>query len=67
LKQDDNYKYFYDYKNRLIRVWNLSDAVVVEYTYDILWRRISKTFWSGENFKYIYVNKQKIAEIKTRN
>lgn len=27
LKQDDNHKYFYDYKNRLMKVTDLSDTL----------------------------------------
>ena len=66
-KQDDNYKYFYDYKNRLIKVTNLSDTIIVEYSYDVLWRRVSKSLATGVSYKYIYADKQKIAEIKTYN
>ncbi|MDD2870581.1 MAG: hypothetical protein PHS49_01205 [Candidatus Gracilibacteria bacterium] len=43
LKQDNKYKYYYDYKNRLVKATNLVDETIVEFSYDVLNRRFQKT------------------------
>jgi len=42
LISDENYKYYYDYENRLIKVTLPDDTVVEEYIYDYLGNRIKK-------------------------
>ena len=55
IKKDENYKYEYDYKNRLINVIKHNGKTQVSYTYDVLWRRLEK------DFKWLWTeDKQKI-------
>ena len=38
----DGYEYEYDYENRIVRIRDVNDANVAEFTYDALGRRIEK-------------------------
>lgn len=62
--QDNAYKYFYDYKNRLVKVTKLTDELVANYTYDILGRRTSKET-SDKTITYIYAWQNAIEEVVT--
>jgi RHS repeat-associated protein len=64
------YTFEYDYKNRLAKVSN-SSWIVVEFSYDVLWRRISKTVRHSElvseSIMYTYANQNILTEDKTEN
>ena len=81
LSKDDINQYFYDYKNRLVKVvqnevykvdedWNIieitPEETIVEFTYDILWRRIEKRT-ENKTINYIYAGQNVIKEIVTDN
>ena len=61
LTNDWNYKYIYDYKNRLLKVTNQDDELIVEYTYDILDRRYKKET-STKLVQYTYSNENIVKE-----
>jgi len=61
LTNDWNYKYIYDYKNRLVKVTNQDDELIVEYTYDILDRRYKKET-STKLVQYTYSNENIVKE-----
>lgn len=77
LKKDDINQYFYDYKNRLIKVvqneivtldesWAIVETIpeqeIVSYKYDVLWRRIEKKT-QNKTINYIYAGQNAIKEI----
>lgn len=62
ITKDENYEYEYDYKNRLINVIKHNDKTKVNYTYDVLWRRLKK------DFKWLWTeDKQKMEFVYSRN
>ncbi len=70
LKQNSKYKFSYDYKNRLVKVTNISWTwIIAEFKYDVLGRRYEKKVWN-ETINYVYSDKNIIEEIRnnwTRN
>jgi len=63
LVQDEKQKYFYDYKNRLIKVTNIENEVIAEYSYDVLGRRSSHKLQDWEKIiKYVYAGNNAIIE-----
>lgn len=62
LKNNGVYDFFYDYRNQLVRVEDTgTHAVVVNYSYDPLGRRIGKVA-AGTTTKYIYDGQNLIQE-----
>ena len=76
LTKDDINQYFYDYKNRLVKViqnevikvdenWNILETIpekeIVKYSYDVLWRRTTKQT-QEEKINYIYAWQNAIQE-----
>ncbi len=67
LTQNSKYKFSYDYKNRLVKVTNISWTwIIVEFKYDVLWRRYEKKV-NNETVNYIYSDKNILSEYKTIN
>jgi len=64
LKQDNSFKYFYDYKNRLVKTTTLDNEIVSEYVYDALWRRVLKET-PEQKVQYIYAWQNATQEIIT--
>jgi len=74
LIKDDKQLYTYDYRNRLVKVesyevdrkWKISTNLILEFKYDILGRRISKTTYNDDEIKkiikYTYSNQDAIQE-----
>jgi len=53
---EDGYQYEYDYENRIVRITDVNDANVAEYSYDALGRRIEKKdcITSANTRRYYY-------------
>jgi len=69
LKEDNKYKYYYDYKNRLTKVTSLDWSLISKYYYNWLGNRIEKDVWT-ERILYTYSSIVKwwaLAEIKSDN
>ena len=64
ITSDGTKSYTYDYKNRLIQASN-SWWTLATYTYDVLWRRVSKQ--TTQLTKYLYANNQLIEENTSSN
>ena len=66
---DDGYKYYYDYENRLIEVRTEEDEVVVEYTYNALGRQSQKheVLWDDDDYVRFYYNKDYQVLMETDN
>ena len=58
------YTFIYDYKNRVVEVQDANNTTVVEYTYDVLGRRLQKQT-ADTTTNYIYSNKNTLEETKT--
>ena len=54
--------YYYDYRNRLIRVEDIESNTVAEYAYDALGRRIRKTIGNKATYFFYDTTGQVIAE-----
>lgn len=75
LTQDSTQRYFYDYRNRLVKVESyeinrkgkIETNLVSEYSYDILGRRITKTLYNDDDevkkiIRYTYSGQDAIEE-----
>jgi YD repeat-containing protein len=65
LSEDDDKKYYYDYRNRLVKVTDLNNNLIVSYEYDAAGHRIKKSLADGTTIKYVYSGKNVIFESKT--
>ncbi|HSQ87484.1 RHS repeat-associated core domain-containing protein, partial [Romboutsia sp.] len=61
LISDGTFKYYYDYKNRLVMVRDIYDNVIARYTYDAIGRRIEK-ITNEEKVTYIYDGNNVVEE-----
>ncbi len=65
--QDANKKYTFDAEDRLTKVTDLSDNLLVSYRYDAYSRRIQRTVANGDTVQYLYNSWNVIAEYEQTN